>query len=501
MKLVRLKSSAVAVLCLGACSCRGLYPATHSAEAERLPSSYSKAAEQGVAASNLWWQSFGSVELNELVGEALAGNLSLAGAAARLRQARAVAQAAGATRFPDLSGTAGVAWSDQHSTAADGSKTSQSSESYDLGVAASYEVDLWGRVAALRNRSQLDAASSRFDLETVAMTLSARVVDLWLRTVEAKAQVRLLEDQVQTNREIFDLLKDRLVKARTPLLDVYQQEQVLRATEGLLPLARQRLDLLGNELAVVLGRPVGKGPQVLSRELPVMPAQLRTGVPADLLSRRPDIRSQWSRLEAAGSAVAAARADRLPAIRLTARQEYNSVDTGSLFDNWLSSLAGSLTAPLFDGGRRRAEEARTRALLEERLAAYRATVLEAMRDVEDALVFETRLGERLTALEQQSASADRVLAEAERRYRKGAIDYLAVLSSLRGKQQLERDLLDVRRQLLSNRVALYRALGGSWNDTAQEALQRNVVDQLTEYTSGAPSAPAESESRRKEAAE
>lgn len=467
------------LMCVAACSCRALYPATHRAGAERLPDAYAAAdAREGGAVSNLWWRSFGSRELDRLVDCALEGSLSLLQAAARLRQARALERVAGSARVPDVAGTAGVGWSDRQSIAEDGAKTGRTVETYSLGAAASYEVDLWGRVAAAHRSARLGADALFFDLQTAMITLAGRVTDVWLNTIEATEQVRLLDQQARTNREILDLMKSRLVKSRTPLLDVYQQEQNLRAVEALLPPARRRVELLRHELAVLLGRPVGEAPGVVATKLPALPPRPATGVPADLLENRPDVRSGWFRLEAAGYDVAAARAGRLPSVRLTASHEYSADAPGEVLDSWASALAGALSAPLFDGGRRRSELARERAVLEDRLAGYRQTVLAAMREVEDALVTERRSREWLEALERQFISADRVLQEAARGYRKGAVDYLTVLTSTRNKQQLERDLLSARRQLLSNRVLLYRALGGSWDGETRRLAERNAMREM-----------------------
>ena len=168
------------------------------------------------------------------------------------------------------------------------------------------------------------------------------------------------------------------------------------------------------------------------------------------------------RLQAADWQVSAARAKRLPAISLTARATYGSGDLSLLFDNWLLSLAGNLTAPLFDAGRRAAEVDRTRAVVDERLWAYRQVVLTALKEVEDALVSEEKQRQHIKALRQQIDAAKKALNEAGERYLKGLNDYLPVLTQLLSVQNLERDLIRREAELLVARVGLYRALGGSW---------------------------------------
>jgi outer membrane protein TolC len=171
------------------------------------------------------------------------------------------------------------------------------------------------------------------------------------------------------------------------------------------------------------------------------------------------------RLQAADWQVAAARANRLPAIRLTATAQYGKGDMDVLFDNWLLSLAGNLTAPIFDGSRRAAEVDRRQAFADENLSAYRQAVLTAIKEVEDALVSEVKQREHIKALENVLVTARKALEEAGIRYRNGLTDYLPVLTQLLAVQNLERNLIRQRAILLNSRVSLYRSLGGTWTDS------------------------------------
>ena len=171
------------------------------------------------------------------------------------------------------------------------------------------------------------------------------------------------------------------------------------------------------------------------------------------------------RLKAADWQVAAARANRLPAISLTATAQYGKGDMDALFDNWLLSLAGNLTAPIFDGGRRAAEVNRRQAIVDENLSAYRQAVLTALKDVENALISEAKQREHIRALENVLITARKALEQAGIRYRNGVTDYLPVLTQLLAVQGLERNLIRQRANLLSARVSLYRSLGGTWTDS------------------------------------
>lgn len=444
-------------------SCRSPRPTAMEVSKASLPEQYSR-AEAGVQSPDRWWLDFGSRDLENLMAQAFAQNLTIAETEARLRQAVAEARKAGAALVPDISATAGAGVS---RVQANDGLVDNTTREYSLGLAASYELDLWGRVRQGRLTFLKQAEASRRDLEAAAATLAGNVAETWLRILEQDAQIELLERQLETNTRQLDLLKLRQLKAQAIALDIYQQEQIVASTEALIPQSRAEARVLRNQLALLIGRAAGTSLALSESALPSLPDVPELGLPADLLEKRPDIRAALDRLEAAEAAVRVARADRLPAIRLTGKAAYNSDSLDTLFDNWILNLAAGLTAPLLDGGRRSAELDRTRAITDERLAAYRRVVLTAFGEVENALARETQQREQLAALERQLAFARDALRESEKRYMKGASDYLPVLTALASVQRLERSVLSGRRELLVQRVALYRALGGRW--TSEEA--------------------------------
>jgi NodT family efflux transporter outer membrane factor (OMF) lipoprotein len=437
-----------------------------------LPQQFSVADTNSTAHGDPWWQDFGNSDINTVVNNALAGNLSIAQAEARLRQAAARARKAGAALVPELSLAGGAGVSRQHS---DSSPTSESAattdtESYSLGLsAASYEVDLWGRVRAARNAARETWQASAQDLATARITLSADITDAWLQLLELQNRRALIASQLETSRKLIDLLQVRRRLSQSSALDVYQQEQSAAAISALVPQVDIQLTVLTNQLNILQGRAIDTPlPQSITN-LPTLPPLPSVGLPADLLTNRPDILAAQRRLESAGWNLAAARADRLPALRLTGKAAYQSDQFSSLFDNWILNIASSLTAPLIDGGRRRAEVDLQQAALDEQLAAYKATVLNAVAEVENALQREQQQQRLLEALQRQRDFAYSALLEARNRYRKGSIDYLNVLTALTSVQTLDRQLITAQRQLLSYRVGLCRALGTSWNADLQNS--------------------------------
>ena len=410
-----------------------------------------------------WWEEFNDIDLNVLVKEALSDNLTLKEIWSRLVQARALAIQAGAALYPDLTGTAGADYARQRSD--NGSAKTTSTEGSSLGVVSSYELDLWGRIRAERESALLEVTAAREDLNTAAMTLAAEVANRWVNIISQRMQKRLLERQLRTNLTLLELIELRFRMSMVSALDVYQQKQVVENIKAEIPLVEAEEQLLLHELALLLGKPTGTSLKISREEFPEPTEIPATGLPADLLSSRPDLRRAGMRLQAADWQVAAARANRLPAIRLTAGVQYGKGDMDVLFDNWLLSLAGNLTAPIFDGGRRAAEVDRRQAFADENLSEYRQAVLTAIKEVEDALVSEVKQREHIKALEMVLVTARRALEEAGIRYRNGLTDYLPVLTQLLAVQNLERNLIRQQAILLNARVSLYRSLGGTWTDS------------------------------------
>jgi outer membrane protein TolC len=195
--------------------------------------------------------------------------------------------------------------------------------------------------------------------------------------------------------------------------------------------------------------------------LPSLPPLPQTGVPGELVQRRPDVQQAWRLVQAADRDLAAAISNRFPRLSLEASISNRTDTARELFDNWLATLAGNLVVPLVDGGERRAEVTRSRAVLEQRVQEYRQTVLTAIQEVEDALTRERQQQQRLERLEQQIDLAGASFRQLRTRYLNGAVSYIEVLNALQDRQDLQRTRLTARQQLLNARVALYRALAGS----------------------------------------
>lgn len=413
-----------------------------------------------------WWESFGDPELNGIIERALLRNFDLRIAWTRLDQAQAIARQAGAGWWPRVSASGDASRSQRFMSLGSFGNTSITQNSYSLGVAASYELDVWGKVRSRSAAAGKDLDATRQDLEAIAISLSAQVAETWFSLIEARAQERLLRDQLKVNETYLQFVERRFGSGLASALDILQQKQQLAATKAQLPNIAANTAALEHQLALLLaeapgqalpGRQPGDGAR-----LPDVPPLPKVGIPSRTLQRRPDLRSAQLRVAAADHRIAAAIADRFPAIGLSGNAGFSATNVTALFENFVYSIAGSISATLWDGGRLSAEVERTKAVAEERVLSYGKAVLLALKEVEDALVRERYQGETLNELVTQLSIARMTLNEARARYQSGLSDYLPVLTSLATLQQLERSEVSARRQVLSYRVQLCRALGGSW---------------------------------------
>ena len=417
---------------------------------------YSESADHG----NAWWKSFQSRELDFLMLKSLPENFTVLEARARLEQAHYTALKAGAYLYPEL-GVSGAA-SRQEMKEKGGEQVSN--DDWSLGLNISYEVDLWGRVRALKRSETEKYVASKEDLKVAVLSVSGVIAESWIELIENRRHQDLLLQQMELQRKLLKLITLRFPLAKSTALDIYQQQQVVeRLQEALIPMVKNQ-EIIKRRLALLAGHAKFSDEMLGARSFPVTGSLPALGLPADLLAGRPDVRAAGLRLQSAEWEVAAARADRLPALRLTASSSYLAEDLSSLFDNWIINLAANLAGPIFDGGRRRAEVAKVRAVVDERLALYREAVLNAVVEVEDALTRESESSATLTSLRKQLELSRRTLREARRRYLNGSSDFINVLNEELNALQLEHDIISQEKRFMSARIELHIALGGSWMD-------------------------------------
>lgn len=413
-----------------------------------------------VQAPSDWWIGFSSTQLNQLMAQAQADNLSLEATEARLRAAQASLDASQAGFFPTLTLNAGRQENTVKGTSIQGQATNNRGLFTSASFVASYEIDVWSRVRNTAKASELQLQATRFELEAARIAIAGQLATTWTQWVAADQTVRLFEQELESFQTNLKLVELRFRQGIAVASDVLQQRQLVESAQGNLSLALANRDVLLTNLSILVGQPPNQ--LNLSREqLPMLPPIPATGIPADLLNRRPDVQQAWSQVLATDRSVAAAIANRFPQLSLRASFSDQTRDSDLLFDNWVRNLSVNLVAPLFDGGARSAEVDRQRALLDQAVAQYQEAAINALADVDNALVQETRQREAAESFQRQLDLAEQSLKRLFAGYRNGSVDYLAILDAQQSTSQLRRNLVSAQQQSVGFRIALYRAISGS----------------------------------------
>jgi len=416
-----------------------------------LPAHFSRPGTVPFQAS--WWLDFHDANLVLLIDQALAENFSLHLAREKIQEARAVARQAGASLLPTLDGQGAI-------TSTRNITENTRSDNFLLGLAASYEIDLWGRLRNQRDAASLDAQATEADYHTAAVSLAAEVAIIWYQLVESDLQQDLLAQQKETNAKILELISVQFRAGQNGIADVLQQRQLVESNIGDLAILRADIQVLKHQLAILTGVPPGTLKLPERVPLPTVPPLPETGIPVDVLRERPDIESSFLRLHAADSRVAAAVANQLPKLSISADLSTSGDRSRDLFNNWFSSLGANLFGPIFDGGLLQAEVDRNEAVARQLFYAHGQLLLEAIGEVENSLAREKEQQINLRSLETQLQYAGQTIDHVANRYRQGAEDYQRVLLALLSQQGLQRNILTGRRQLINFRISLYRALSG-----------------------------------------
>ena len=418
-----------------------------------------------------WWVSFEDERLSSHIQKGLENNFSLAAAWDRVRAAKALARRESADLYPDLNlGTSADREFDDDA---------QDSSTFEFGPEASYEVDLWGRIRAISDAETLRAQATREDYRTAALILSGDIAITWYRLIEAHAQLDLLNRQIDTNEKVLEVLRARFGAGQVRSQDILRQQLLIEAIREDVIAFESRIDVLEHQLAVYQGLAPQSAKYTNKRDLPTLPKRPDAGIPANLIQRRPDIRRAYYNIQAADKDLAAAIRDRYPSLLLSASYLSETATAANLFSTWIATIAGSLIAPIIDGGERRAEVERSKAVKSELVNQYGQEVLEAFEEVENALIREKKQIERIDNLDNRLAIAKDTFDQIQTGYFNGANEYIAVLSALNEMQQIERNLLLAKRNLIEFRIALYRSLAGSFetpheNNNIKTAQQKST---------------------------
>lgn len=451
-------ASAALALAVVLAGCSTLQPSDAQLPPVAVPAGWSAPGAGGVATPLVqWWERLGDPELTALISEALAANTSVRSAQAALQQSRALVDVQTAGTLPQL----GASGSAQR-----GRASGSTGNSFSAGFDASWEPDVFGRLRAGVNASEADARAAQASLADVQVSLAAEVAVNYIELRGLQQRLQIARSNLASQQETLQIAQWRLQAGLTTSLVAEQARAVAEQTAAQIPALQSSLAQSRHSLAVLTGQP----PAALNARLdatamvPLPPDDLALDISAQTLRQRPDVRAAEHRVAAAAARVAQADAARYPDFSLSGTLGLRALTVGALTagNAVTSSLAAGVTAALFDGGAARAQVRSQEAALEQVRVAYEATVLAALKDVEDALVALQGNRERLQRLQAAADAAANAALMAQQRYASGLIDFSTVLETQRTQLSAQDSVATTVASVAADHVRLYKALGGGW---------------------------------------
>jgi outer membrane protein, multidrug efflux system len=422
-----------------------------------------------------WWSLFNDPFLDLLIQTATKNNRDLLAAIARMEEARANLGSIRGERLPQVYANGSAIWQET----SDNSLSPGIDETiYAVGANAGWEIDLFGRIRRSVEAAAADYQASAEDRTDVLISLYANVALTYLDIRTFQARLTAAKANIDSQRSVLALTQSRFRNGLATDLDVAQAERVLASTEAEVPPLNIGLSRSVNALSVLLGQAPGSLPAelVMLQEIPLPPEKVTVGVPANLLRQRPDVRRAERQLAAQTARIGVLKADLYPSFSLTGALGFESIDAGDLFnaDSRFASFGPSLRWQIFSGGRIRqqikAQDARTR----QALFGYEQSVLNALREVENALVAYIEDRTRLAALQRSVVAARRSVKLATDLYKQGLVDFQLVLDAQRDQFSFENQFAAARGNSAANFVRLYAALGGGWDTDPSTSLSQTT---------------------------
>lgn len=428
-------------------------------------------------ARGAWWSVYKDKTLNRLIERAVVDNQDLAGAAARVVQARASARAAKADFFPNL--TLGASATRLYTTQGGAVPGGTNTNDFQVPLDMTWELDLWGRVRRSVESAKNDALAREASYYTLQLAIQAEIAQNYFSLRAKQAEQDLFEKSIKLRQENASLVQSRVKAGLGTDLDSSRAETELATAQSSNVGISRDIETLRNALALLVGTtPAGLKLDVSPLALDATPPTLPAGLPSELLERRPDIAEAERNLISSNARIGVAKAAFFPAIRLTGSAGFESLDIDKLF-NWQSrawSLGPSISLPIFQGGRNAANLKRSQAVYDESVAAYRQSILTAFREVQDALTG-SRLLASQTAFQQKAVTNARQAATLSRKqYEAGLISYFEVIDAERNALTSESTLATLAGQRFVTSTQLVKALGGGWNVTPAAPPQTAAVN-------------------------
>ncbi|WLI87560.1 efflux transporter outer membrane subunit [Massilia sp. R2A-15] len=449
----------VCLLALAGCAATTAPPPASTLE---VPAAWRSQVGPGAQPEALWWGAFGDPVLNQLVQRALAHNGDVRIAAARLQEYRDRVTIAAGAQGPALN----AAVTPARARVIGPFGTPVEGTSLNGSLQASYELDLFGKLASTTAAARADLQSQQALAGATALSVAASTASGYLNLRGLDAQLALAQATLASRERSLALAKRQFDVGYSSRLDWAQAQAEYHVTAAVVPQLERAIAQQENALSVLVGASPGAISRGAALDALAAPA-IAPGLPSELLRRRPDIAQAERAVAAADASLAAARAQLLPSIRLTASSGLQASSISQLLRSpyLLWSIGGSVLAPLFDGGRLRAQAGIAASQRDRAVIAYETVVRNAFADTDNALTALQRLDEQLAqAVQRRQASAE-VLRVAHNRYANGYASYLEELDAQRSSFSADVAVLQLRASLLAAHVDLYRALGGAWMTT------------------------------------
>jgi multidrug efflux system outer membrane protein len=460
---------AAGLLCASLSGC--MVGPNYHAPAVAAPPAYKEPAPASaiaVPAGDAWWNVFNDATLDDLEKQAIAANPDIQIAVAHVDQADAVRRSVHSAQLPTVAAGSSASRNREAQQRPNNGNTNGHAATYNdfqAFLSLSYEIDAWGRIRRMVQSATASQQATEADLRFVRLSVAASVATDYYTLREADADINILQTTIVDLQRGYDITNNQFQRGLISELAVRQAQTILDQTRARVEALHIQRSQSEHAIAALLGRPVAGFDIAEATTLP-RPPVIPAGVPADLLARRPDIASSERSAAAASAQIGVAKAAYLPQISLTGLAGYESTNPASLL-NWqnsIASMAASAVAPIFTGGRLKANVDQAQASYRQSVAQYEKTVLVAYQDVEDQLAALHYLSNQFDAENNAVADAKRAEEIANNRYNAGLVSYLDVVFAEQTLLSNEEISTQVQGQRMTSTVALIRALGGSWNN-------------------------------------
>ena len=428
-----------------------------------VPDNYNEAAADGPSVANMaWWELFNDARLQRLIEIALEENKNLGVALQRIYEARSRLTFTRADQYPFLDVFGSVMRHDPSDVLVPGSSARNN---YASSADLSFEVDLWGKLRRATEAARADLLATDAAYRNVTISLVSNVAGTYFLLRDLDARLVIAEDTVKGRSDSLGIIQARFDKGTVPLLDVNQAQIELAIAETAVAAFQREVVQAENALRILLGRNPGPVDRGVALEQQVMPSVIQTGLPSELLQRRPDLVTAEEQLKAATARIGVAEALRYPSISLFGTLGLESDDSSDFTtdDAKTWSIGANLFAPVFNSGKLKAQAGAQRARTEQAMLIYESTLQQALREVEDAQIAIRTYNDEYGARTRQAVAARNAARLSRARYDGGVVDYLEVLDSERSLFDAELQQSATLRRYLNSIVQLYKAVGGGWD--------------------------------------